>query len=88
MRHEQRGVRQMKKRADELVGKIIEKFWDGEKWIAYNAETGVKSDSLNISLYMPCFWVSGYLRRLLASVLRLYTVPMALILPMVWQVKV
>ena len=40
-------------RADELVNKIVEKFWDGEKWTAYNPETGVRSDTLNISLYMP-----------------------------------
>lgn len=40
-------------RAKELTRKIVEKFWDGEKWIAFNAATGVKSDSLNIALYMP-----------------------------------
>ena len=41
------------KRAEKLIEKIIEKFWDGEKWIAFNAVTGEKSDSLNISLFMP-----------------------------------
>lgn len=38
-------------RAAALVEKIVEKFWDGEKWIAFNPETGAKSDTLNISLY-------------------------------------
>ena len=40
-------------RSEALVQKIIEKFWDGEKWIAFNPATGAKSTTLNISLYMP-----------------------------------
>lgn len=42
-----------KKMADELIEKIIKTYWDGEKWIAFNPITGAKSDSLNVSLYMP-----------------------------------
>jgi len=42
-----------RKRAGELTQKIIEKFWDGEKWIAFNPATGAKSTTYNISLYMP-----------------------------------
>lgn len=38
-------------RSEELVKKIVEKFWDGEKWYAFNAETGQRSDSNTISLY-------------------------------------
>lgn len=38
-------------RSKELIEKLIEKFWDGEKWFAFNAETGQKSDSNTISLY-------------------------------------
>jgi hypothetical protein len=40
-------------RAKALTQKIVEKFWDGEKWIAFNPATGAKSETLNISLYMP-----------------------------------
>ncbi len=41
------------KRGAELVKKIIEKFWDGERWFAFNGETGRKSDSNTIALYIP-----------------------------------
>jgi hypothetical protein len=40
-------------KSKELVGKIIDKFWDGERWFAYNLETGEKSKSTTISLYVP-----------------------------------
>ena len=42
-------------KADVLVKKIVETFWDGETWMAFNPETGVRTKSLNISLYMPLF---------------------------------
>ena len=42
-----------KKKSEELVRKIIENFWDGETWYAFNPETGARSDCLNISLYIP-----------------------------------
>ncbi|MDR1217291.1 MAG: hypothetical protein LBJ99_01760, partial [Oscillospiraceae bacterium] len=41
------------KKSKELIGKLIAKFWDGERWFAYNAETGVKSSSATVSLYVP-----------------------------------
>ena len=37
----------------ELVGKIVEKFWDGERWFAFNSITGERSETANISLYCP-----------------------------------
>ena len=40
-----------------LVAKIVEKFWDGEHWFAFNALTGAKSGGTNISLY--CALVLG-----------------------------
>ncbi|SHH99480.1 Trehalase [Sporobacter termitidis DSM 10068] len=40
-------------RADALTRKIVEKFWDGERWFAFNAETGQRSDSATIPLYLP-----------------------------------
>jgi glycogen debranching enzyme len=42
-------------RSNELIKKIVEKFWDGERWFAFNAETGKKSDSRTISLYTALF---------------------------------
>lgn len=40
-----------KRRSEELIKKIVDKFWDGERWYAFNAETGKRSDSTTISLY-------------------------------------
>jgi hypothetical protein len=34
-----------------LIGKIVEKFWNGTEWFAFNAKTGEKSDSHTVSLY-------------------------------------
>jgi len=33
-----------------LIQRIIKNFWDGEKWFAYNAETGRRSETHTISL--------------------------------------
>jgi glycogen debranching enzyme len=41
------------KRSAALIKKIVEKLWDGERFFAFNAETGKKSDSNTIALYMP-----------------------------------
>ncbi|MDR2356846.1 MAG: hypothetical protein LBD92_01990 [Oscillospiraceae bacterium] len=41
------------KRSAELVGKIVEKFWDGERWFAFNARTGERSNTSTIPLYVP-----------------------------------
>lgn len=41
-----------KQKAETMMDKIIETFWDGETWFAFNPETGVRSKSFNISLYM------------------------------------
>ena len=38
-----------------MIDKIVATFWDGETWLAFNPETGVRTKSLNISLYMPLF---------------------------------
>ena len=38
-------------RADELRDKIVEKFWDGERWFAFNATTGQKAYSESLPLY-------------------------------------
>lgn len=38
-------------RAEETVAKIVEKFWTGEKWVAFNAETGEKSNTDSLPLY-------------------------------------
>jgi len=35
----------------ELIKKIVDKFWNGTEWFAFNALTGEKSDSHTISLY-------------------------------------
>jgi len=35
-----------------LIAKIPEKFWDGKKWFAFNADNGAKSDSDTIALYI------------------------------------
>jgi glycogen debranching enzyme len=40
-------------RSKELIKKIVEKFWDGERWFAFNAKTGARSDTATISLYIP-----------------------------------
>lgn len=37
----------------ELVTKIVDHFWDGKRWFAYNPLTGEKSQTANISLYCP-----------------------------------
>ena len=37
--------------AKALVQKIIEKFWDGERWIAFNCETLKKSDTKSLPLF-------------------------------------
>lgn len=42
-----------KARAEAMFDRIVKTFWDGEKWIAFNPETGVRSESLNVSLVMP-----------------------------------
>ncbi|MDR2530421.1 MAG: hypothetical protein LBC65_02615 [Oscillospiraceae bacterium] len=34
-----------------LIAKIPQKFWDGERWFAYNPETGARSDSKTVALY-------------------------------------
>jgi hypothetical protein len=39
-------------RSEALVKKIVERFWDGESWFAYNSETGEKSDSATVALYI------------------------------------
>lgn len=36
-----------------LVERIIKAFWDGEKWFAYNPDTGKRSDSHTINLMGP-----------------------------------
>ena len=36
-----------------LVAKIVESFWDGERWFAFNARTHARSDTATISLYVP-----------------------------------
>ena len=41
------------KNAAKLVSKIVAKFWDGKRWFAFNAVTGAKSQTANISLYCP-----------------------------------
>ena len=40
-------------RSKKLIGQIVERFWDGEGWFAFNTETGQRSDCDNISLYIP-----------------------------------
>ncbi|MDR2605675.1 MAG: hypothetical protein LBC38_00135 [Oscillospiraceae bacterium] len=35
----------------ELIGKIVEKFWNGTEWFAVNAKTGEKSATHTVSLY-------------------------------------
>ncbi|MDR0905416.1 MAG: hypothetical protein LBN00_04480 [Oscillospiraceae bacterium] len=40
-------------KAKTLTKKIVEKFWNGTEWFAFNAKTGEKSDSHTISLYFP-----------------------------------
>ncbi len=37
-------------RSKEMVQKIIKAFWDGEKWTAYNSDTGKRSATETISL--------------------------------------
>jgi len=37
--------------AKKLTAQIVEKFWNGTEWFAFNAKTGEKSDSHTISLY-------------------------------------
>ncbi|MBQ6603340.1 MAG: hypothetical protein IJH99_08075 [Eubacterium sp.] len=38
-------------RADELTKKIIDMFWNGERWVAVNPTTGAKADSLSLPLF-------------------------------------
>lgn len=40
-------------KSEAMMDKIIATFWDGETWFAFNPETGTRTKSLNISLYMP-----------------------------------
>jgi hypothetical protein len=61
------------KRSEELTKKIVEKFWDGERWFAFNAETGKKSDSNTISLYTALFLGKRLPRRSSTSALRICT---------------
>ena len=37
-------------RADILTQKIIDKFWNGERWVAVNTRTGAVGDSLSLPL--------------------------------------
>ena len=37
----------------ELIAKMVEKFWDGKRWFAFNSLTGEKSGDTNISVYCP-----------------------------------
>ncbi|MBR4692933.1 MAG: hypothetical protein IKP17_09255 [Oscillospiraceae bacterium] len=39
------------KRADELTQKIIDKFWNGERWIVVNTRTGAVGDSLSLPIF-------------------------------------
>ncbi len=39
------------KRADELTKKIIDKFWNGERWIVVNTRTGAVGDSLSLPIF-------------------------------------
>ena len=34
-----------------MVERIVKAFWDGERWRAFNPETGKKSDTQTLSLY-------------------------------------
>jgi len=38
------------KQSKELVDRIVRSFWDGEKWFAYNSDTGARSNTHTISL--------------------------------------
>ena len=38
------------RRSRELVDRILKAFWDGEKWFAYNSDTGARSETETISL--------------------------------------
>ena len=40
-------------RSRNMIGQIVERFWDGNKWYAFSVETGKRSDCDNISLYLP-----------------------------------
>ena len=40
-------------RSKALVAKLVEAFWDGEKWTSFNASTGARSFNRNIALYTP-----------------------------------
>ena len=40
-------------RSRELIDRLVKAFWDGSKWIAFNASSGQRSDNINIALYMP-----------------------------------
>lgn len=39
------------KRSKEMVDRIVKAFWDGERWRAFNPDTGKKSDTKTLSLY-------------------------------------
>lgn len=45
------------KASKELIARIVDKFWDGERWFAVNAETGVRSATNTLSIY--CVLVLG-----------------------------
>ena len=40
-------------RSRELTDRLVKAFWDGSKWVSFNAATGQRSDNTNIALYMP-----------------------------------
>ena len=40
-------------RSREMIDRLVKAFWDGSKWVAFNAATGQRSDNINIALYMP-----------------------------------
>lgn len=39
------------KRADELTEKIIQKFWNGERWVVVNSRTGAVGDSMSLPMF-------------------------------------
>ena len=40
-------------RSKSTIDKIVEKYWNGKTWFAFNSKTGAKSDTSTISLYVP-----------------------------------
>ncbi len=45
------GAEKWLERSKATVDKIVEKFWTGERWIAFNAETGEKSNTESLPLF-------------------------------------